>query len=75
VLLDPQTGIFSLVRDFQPDEFKNTVLGLADSAKYFQLTTSLEQGPNGPILEDKAMGREDGAWHEGPRHVAPPAPK
>jgi nicotinamidase-related amidase len=46
LLLDHQTGLFSLVRDFQPDEFKNNVLALAASAKYFKLptilTTSLE---------------------------------
>lgn len=56
LLLDHQTGLFSLVRDFQPDEFKNNVLALAASAKYFKLptilTTSFEQGPNGPILPD-----------------------
>jgi nicotinamidase-related amidase len=60
LLLDHQTGLFSLVRDFQPDEFKNNVLALAASAKYFKLptilTTSFEQGPNGPILPElKAM--------------------
>jgi nicotinamidase-related amidase len=60
LLLDHQAGLFSLVRDFQPDEFKNNVLALAASAKYFKLptilTTSFEQGPNGPILPElKAM--------------------
>jgi len=60
LLLDHQTGLFSLVRDFQPDEFKNNVLALAASAKYFKLptilTTSFEQGPNGPLLPElKAM--------------------
>ena len=60
LLLDHQTGLFSLVRDFQPDAFKNNVLALAAAAKYFNLptilTTSLEQGPNGPILPElKAM--------------------
>jgi nicotinamidase-related amidase len=60
LLMDHQTGLFSLVRDFQPDEFKNNVLALAASAKYFKLptilTTSLEQGPNGPLMPElKAM--------------------
>ena len=60
LLLDHQTGLFSLVRDIPPDEFKNNVLALAASAKYFKLptilTTSFEQGPNGPILPElKAM--------------------
>ena len=60
LLVDHQAGLCSLVRDFQPDEFKNNVLALAALAKYFRLptilTTSFEQGPNGPILPElKAM--------------------
>ena len=39
----------SLVRDYEPDEFLNNVLALADTAKHFKLptilTTSFEQGP------------------------------
>ncbi|MGE0174715.1 MAG: isochorismate family cysteine hydrolase YcaC [Oligoflexales bacterium] len=56
LLVDHQTGLFSLVQDFGPDEFKNNVLALADCAKYFGLptilTTSFEEGPNGPILPE-----------------------
>lgn len=56
LLVDHQTGLFSLVHDFTPDEFKNNVLALADSAKYFNLptilTTSFETGPNGPLLPE-----------------------
>jgi nicotinamidase-related amidase len=56
LLLDHQTGLFSLVRDFGPDEFKNNVLALAACAKYFGLPTILtsimEYGPNGPLLPD-----------------------
>ena len=60
LLLDHQTGLFSLVRDFGPDEFKNNVLALAATAKLFKLptilATSMEQGPNGPLLPElKAM--------------------
>jgi nicotinamidase-related amidase len=60
LLLDHQTGLFSLVRDFHPDEFKNNVLALAATAQYFKLptvlTTSFENGPNGPMLPElKAM--------------------
>ena len=60
ISLDHQTGLCSLVRDFLPDEFKNNVLALAASANYFKLptilTTSFENGPNGPILPElKAM--------------------
>jgi nicotinamidase-related amidase len=56
LLVDHQTGLLSLVRDFNPDAFKNNVLALADLAKYFQLptilTTSFEDGPNGPLVPE-----------------------
>jgi len=60
LLVDHQAGLLSLVRDFQPDEFKNNVLALANVAKFFNLptilTTSFDQGPNGPIVPElKAM--------------------
>jgi nicotinamidase-related amidase len=41
LLIDHQAGLLSLVRDFQPDEFKNNVLALADIAKFFNLPTIL----------------------------------
>ena len=56
LLVDHQTGLLSLVRDIDPDKFKNNVLALADMATYFQLltilTTSFEQGPNGPLVPE-----------------------
>ncbi|MNF46610.1 nicotinamidase/pyrazinamidase [compost metagenome] len=56
LLVDHQTGLLSLVRDFDPDKFKNNVLALADLATYFQLptilTTSFENGPNGPLVPE-----------------------
>jgi nicotinamidase-related amidase len=56
LLVDHQTGLLSLVRDFDPDRFKNNVLALADLAKYFGLptilTTSFENGPNGPLVPE-----------------------
>jgi len=56
VLVDHQSGLISLVQDFSPGEFKNNVLALAASAKYFKLptilTTSFENGPNGPIVPE-----------------------
>ncbi|WP_445395955.1 isochorismate family cysteine hydrolase YcaC [Zobellella sp. An-6] len=56
LLVDHQAGLLSLVRDMDPDRFKNNVLALADSAKYFGLptilTTSFEQGPNGPLVPE-----------------------
>lgn len=56
LLVDHQTGLLSLVRDIDPDKFKNNVLALADCAQYFELptilTTSFEQGPNGPLVPE-----------------------
>ncbi|RFA30807.1 hydrolase [Alkalilimnicola ehrlichii] len=56
LLIDHQAGLLSLVRDFDPDTFKNNVLALADLAKYFNLptilTTSFENGPNGPLVPE-----------------------
>ena len=56
LLVDHQTGLLSLVRDIDPDKFRNNVLALADLAKYFKLptilTTSFEDGPNGPIMRE-----------------------
>ena len=53
LLVDHQSGLSNLVQDFSPDDFRNNVLALADAAKYFRLptvlTTSFEQGPNGPL--------------------------
>ena len=60
LMVDHQTGLISLVQDFSPNEFKNNVLALADIARFFNLptilTTSFEQGPNGPLVPElKAM--------------------
>jgi nicotinamidase-related amidase len=56
LLVDHQTGLLSLVRDIDPDKFKNNVLAVADLAKYFKLptilTTSFEDGPNGPLVPE-----------------------
>jgi nicotinamidase-related amidase len=56
LLVDHQTGLLSLVRDIDPDKFKNNVLALAAAAKYFNLptilTTSFEEGPNGPLVPE-----------------------
>ncbi len=56
LLVDHQAGLLSLVRDIDPDKFKNNVLALADLAKFFKLptilTTSFETGPNGPLVPE-----------------------
>lgn len=56
LFLDHQTGLFSLVQDFGPDEFRNNVLALVATTKYFGLpvvlATSVEDGPNGVMLPE-----------------------
>jgi nicotinamidase-related amidase len=56
LLVDHQTGLFSLVRDYGANDFKNNVLASASTAKFFDLptvlTTSFEQGPNGPLMPE-----------------------
>jgi nicotinamidase-related amidase len=56
LLVDHQSGLISLVQDFSPGEFKNSVLALANVAKFFGLptilTTSFEEGPNGPLVPE-----------------------
>ena len=56
LLIDHQVGLMQLVRDMTPEEYKNNVIGLAKTAKHFNLpailTTSRDYGPNGPILPE-----------------------
>jgi nicotinamidase-related amidase len=56
LFVDHQCGLLTLVQDYTPGEFKNSVLALADTARYFKLptvlTTSFEEGPNGPIVPE-----------------------
>ncbi len=56
LLVDHQSGLTNCVHDFSPDDFKNSVLALADLAAYFNLptilTTSFEDGPNGPLVPE-----------------------
>lgn len=56
LMVDHQSGLTNLVHDSSPDDFKNAVLALADLAKYFKLptilTTSFEDGPNGPLVPE-----------------------
>lgn len=54
LLVDHQAGLLSLVRDIAPEKFRNDVLALAELAQAFALptilTTSMEDGPNGPLM-------------------------
>ncbi len=56
LLVDHQAGLISLVQDSEPSEFKNNVLAMAACGKYFKLptilTTSFEDGPNGPLVPE-----------------------
>ena len=56
LLVDHQSGLISLVQDFEPGEFKNNVLATAACGAYFELptilTTSFEDGPNGPLVPE-----------------------
>ena len=56
LFVDHQTGLFTLVQDYTPSEFRNGVLAFADMAKFFNLpvvlATSSEDGPNGPIMPE-----------------------
>ncbi|CEP13463.1 hypothetical protein [Parasitella parasitica] len=56
LFVDHQTGLMNLVQDYNPDTYLNNVMGLAESAKYFNvptiLTTSREDGPNGIMLPE-----------------------
>lgn len=56
LLVDHQAGLISLVQDYSPGEFKNNVLALAAVAKFMNLptilTTSFEDGPNGPLVPE-----------------------
>ncbi|SDL24556.1 Nicotinamidase-related amidase [Modicisalibacter muralis] len=73
LLVDHQAGLLSLVRDFNPDEFKNNVLAVADIAKYFNipaiLTTSFEDGPNGPMVPELKEAFPDAAYIPRPGQI------
>ncbi|MEJ5019046.1 isochorismate family cysteine hydrolase YcaC [Ochrobactrum vermis] len=73
LLVDHQTGLLSLVRDFDPDKFKNNVLALADLAKYFKLptvlTTSFENGPNGPLVPELKEAFPDASYIARPGQI------
>ncbi len=73
LLVDHQTGLLSLVRDIDPDKFKNNVLAVADLAKYFKLptilTTSFEDGPNGPLVPELKQAFPDAPYIARPGQI------
>lgn len=73
LLVDHQAGLLSLVRDIEPDKFKNNVLALADLAQYFKLptilTTSFETGPNGPLVPELKVQFPDAPYIARPGQI------
>ena len=73
LLVDHQTGLLSLVRDIDPDKFKNNVLALSDLANYFKLptilTTSFETGPNGPLVPELKANHPDAPYIARPGQI------
>ncbi|MBN45183.1 MULTISPECIES: isochorismate family cysteine hydrolase YcaC [unclassified Methylophaga] len=73
LMVDHQAGLLTLVRDFSPDEFKNNVLALADIAKFFNiptiLTTSFEDGPNGPMVPEIKAAFPDAPYFARPGQI------
>lgn len=61
------------LQDYTPSEFKNGVLALADTAKFFNLpailTTSFEDGPNGPIVPELKETLPDAAYVARPGQI------
>ena len=72
LLVDHQLGLANWVRDQSPVEFKNAVLGLAETAKALGiptiLTTSRDFGPNGRILPELAAPVPGCPHHPPDRH-------
>ena len=62
-----------MVRDIEPAEFKNNVMALAKLTKYFDLpavmTTSFEQGPNGPMIPELKEMFKDSAYVARPGQI------
>lgn len=73
LMVDHQAGLLSLVRDFSQDEFKNNVMALADIGQFFEiptiLTTSFEDGPNGPMVPELKEAFPDAPYIARPGQV------
>jgi hypothetical protein len=56
VILDLQVGLYQLARDWDATLYRNNILAHAELGKLFNLptvmTTSAEQGPNGPLPKE-----------------------
>ncbi|KAK7050000.1 hypothetical protein VNI00_005431 [Paramarasmius palmivorus] len=56
LVVDHQIGLFELVKDYEPVEYRNNILAHAALGKVFNLptilTTSTDDGPNGPMMQE-----------------------
>ncbi|KAH6884310.1 ycaC protein [Coprinopsis sp. MPI-PUGE-AT-0042] len=56
LIVDHQVGLFELVRDINPTEFRNNIVAHAEIGVVWDLptilTTSAETGPNGPLPKE-----------------------
>jgi len=66
LLVDHQTGLAQCVRDMSPETWKNNALAIAKIGKIFNLptvlTTSAEDGANGPLLPEIAELHSDAPY-------------
>ena len=73
LMVDHQAGLISLVQDFSPGEFKNNVLAVAACGVYFKLptvlTTSFEDGPNGPLVPELIEAFPDAPYIARPGNI------
>lgn len=71
--VDHQSGLFQLTRSAMPEDLRNNVIALADTAKLFRLpvvlTTSAEQGPNGPLIPELGQRLSNAAFVPRPGEV------
>ncbi|TFK26074.1 ycaC protein [Coprinopsis marcescibilis] len=56
LIVDHQVGLFHIVRDWEPQEFRSNIFAHATFGQVFGLptviTTSIETGPNGPVPKE-----------------------
>lgn len=56
LILDLQVGLFQMARDWDPTLYRENIMAHAALGKLFDLpvvmTTSAEQGPNGPLPKE-----------------------
>jgi nicotinamidase-related amidase len=56
LVVDHQVGLAKVVRDWEPNEFRNNVIAHAALGRLFNipviLTSSSDQGPNGPLISE-----------------------